>query len=57
MSSPSCSGIKEWKEYCKEYEVNMIRARESPSVVEQEGVGGGEEGGGTEGGKSGDTNG
>ena len=40
MTNPICPGIKEWGDYCDEYDKKMEEARLVPSVVEKEKVGG-----------------
>ena len=36
MNSPSCPGIKEWREYCQEFEEKMVAARDVPSVMDED---------------------
>ena len=50
MNSSACSGIREWGEYCDEFEERKRAARTIPSVIDDEKGEGGGEGGGEEGG-------
>ena len=38
MSSPRCLGMKDWRQYCIEYDERKRTAKEVPSVIEEEGM-------------------